>query len=284
MCTRISEISIYPIKSLGTVRLHDSIVARRGLELDRRFMLVDGDGMFLTQRGNPSLACISIEITATDILVGRDGKESLQIPLSALAECFNVEKTVEVWQSSVSAFIATESINSWFSEVLQKDIYLAYMPDASKRTINKLFDSGNDIVSFADAYPVLLANSASLQDLNDRMEDPVPMDRFRPNLVVEGAAAFEEDKWKRVRIGDIAFRITKPSARCVVTTIDQNSGEQHSHEPLKTLATFRKASAVFPFVYGDFDLGTNDVLFGTNLVPETEGGRISIGDELIVID
>ncbi len=284
MVMRISEIAIYPIKSLGAATLRDCVVRRRGLELDRRFMLVDRDGMFLTQRENSSLAGIKVDVTAADILVGSDRNAGLKIPLGELESCFNVPKSVDVWQSRVDALIATEYINNWFSSVLGTEIYLAYMSDDSERPVDKLFNSNDDIVSFADAYPLLLTNKASLAALNDRMEQAVPMNRFRPNVVVEGAAAFEEDRWKRIRIGDATFGVPKPSARCVVTTIDQNSGERHRYEPLRTLAGFRKAAAVFPGSYKGYGLYANDVLFGTNLIPESDGSCISVGDELTVLD
>jgi uncharacterized protein YcbX len=161
------------------------------------------------------------------------------------------------------------------------------MPESTERRVNERFDSGGDIVSFADGYPLLLANEASLEELNERISDSnlrVPMNRFRPNVVVTGTEPFAEDSWKRIRIGETIFRVPKPCARCVTTTVDQAIGEFDGKEPLKTLATFRRPRQVYPETFEAYGFQGNEVLFATNLIPENPGGVIRIGDAVEVLE
>ena len=149
------------------------------------------------------------------------------------------------------------------------------MPDATEREINKKFRQNDEIVSFADGYPFLLIGENSLNDLNKKLETVLPMNRFRPNIVVFGSEAFAEDRWKKIKIGETVFRSTKPCARCVITTIEQRIGVFDGIEPLKTLAEYRKAKDVFPNNFESLDLNENSVLFGQNLIAENFGGNIS---------
>lgn len=274
----ISEINIYPVKSLKGISHGEARVDTRGLEHDRRWMITDDEGNFFTQRELPKMAAISIVLEPDGPRFSASGAEDLLItPRPA-------ERTtgqVQVWSSVCAAEFYGETVNGWFSAVLGTKCRLVYMPESTERAINPLFDTGGDIVSFADGYPIMALGAASLEDLNSRLEAPLPMNRFRPNLVISGTEAYAEDRWKRVRIGDTIFRATKPCARCVITTIDQSKGLFAGKEPLLTLAGYRKAKQLFPEAYAAMGMGGNDVLFGQNLVPEDAGGVIKVGDEVI---
>jgi uncharacterized protein YcbX len=278
---KISEINIYPIKSLGGISLNESIVEKRGLRFDRRWMLVDENADLITQREFSKMATISVEILDDGLRVSTKDFDSLEIPYKP-----NFPETIKVrvWDSFCPALVLENNINEWFSEVLQTKARLVYMPDETKREINKTFNAGGEIVSFADGYPLLVINENSLKTLNEKLEKKIPMNRFRPNLVVEGAEGFSEDVWKKIKIGKTVFRATKPCARCVITTIDQQTGISDIKEPLKTLAKFRKALEVYPNNYEKLGLDKNSVLFGQNLVAENTGEIIKFGDEIVVIE
>lgn len=170
------------------------------------------------------------------------------------------------------------------------------MPDATRRSVNDIFNQNDDIVSFADGYPLMVIGEASLADLNGRIagdnEDgeeadrnvrvPLPMNRFRPNIVVSGSEAYAEDNWVRIKIGEAEFRATKPCARCVITTVDQKNGIFDGKEPLKTLAAYRLARQVIPDRYESLGMNATAVLFGQNLIPETPGATIDVGDAVVL--
>ena len=204
----------------------------------------------------------------------------------SIAEHFDEGKKVEVrvWNSQCEAFLAEENVSDWFSDAFKTKLRLVQMPVSTKRGINKLFNNGDDVVSFADGYPMLIVGENSLRDLNSKLETEIPMDRFRPNLVFSGSDGFIEDKWTKIRVGETVFRVTKPCARCVVTTINQETGVSDDKEPLKTLSKYRKSSDIYPDNFADFGLGKNDVLFGQNLVAENFGREIKVGDGIEVIE
>ena len=251
--------------------MKSSSVENRGLQFDRRWMLVDENNKFLTQREFPKMATIEVEILKNDLSVSSDGK-SLEIPLEINSGETSV---VKVWSSRCRAKIYGKRINNWFSDVLQTDCKLALMPEETARKVNYFYAvHKDDTVSFADGYPILLIGEESLTDLNSRLETPVPMNRFRPNLVVSGTDAFAEDGWKQIKIGGAIFHVVKPCGRCVMTTIDQKNGEKQGTEPLKTLASYRipKRSV------------KRKILFGQNLIVDIAGGMIKIGDKVKVIE
>lgn len=267
----LSEINIYPIKSLGGVSLESSIVENRGLQFDRRWMLVDTTNNFITQREFPKMAAVGVEITKNGLRVSSDSKE-VEIPFETETE---ETKVVKVWSSRCRAKIYGKSINDWFSDILQTDCRLALMSaDAARRVSYFHAVHKDDAVSFADAYPILIANEESLTDLNSRLAAPVPMNRFRPNLVVSGADAFAEDGWKQIAIGGVIFHAVKPCGRCVITTIDQTRGAKQGVEPLRTLAGYRipKRSV------------KKKILFGQSLIAENIGEIIRVGDMIEVIE
>ncbi len=233
---KLSEVNIYPVKSLKGIALAESVVETRGLRYDRRWMLVDADGQFMTQREFPRMALIETSVNGSGLKVCFDGRE-LAVPDEA------AEGPVEVgiWEGPVAAAMFGDDVNGWFSDVLDVECRLVTMPQTTRRRIPPEFavDPDGDQVSFADAYPFLLIGEASLGEVNARLGVPVPMNRFRPNLVVSGSEAFAEDSWKKIRIGETIFHLVKPCARCVLTTVDQATGVKDGKEPLKTLASFR---------------------------------------------
>ena len=267
----LSEINVYPIKSLGGISLKSSIVENRGLQFDRRWMLVDERNEFLTQRNFPTMATIRVEIISDGLRVSSADK-NLEISFKPNT---NETASVKVWSSRCRAQIYESEINEWFSEILNANCKLVLMPEEARRKVNYFYAvHRDDTVSFADGYPFLLIGENSLSNLNARLETPVPMNRFRPNFVVSGSEAFAEDGWKRIKIGGAIFHVVKPCARCVITTIDQTSGEKQSVEPLKTLATFRipKRSV------------KKKILFGQNLIAENAGAVLNVGDEIDAIE
>jgi len=265
---QISEINIYPIKSLKGISLNEAIVEDRGLRHDRRWMLIDTNKRFLTQREVPAMARVALE-SSENGFVARVGNESLEVPFSPATEEYCSAK---IWSSSVRSEIYPDEVNDWFSKAIGTECRLVAMPEGAHRAVNPFYAVRRfkDTVSFADGYPFMLIGQASLDDLNSRLREPVPMNRFRPNFVVTGTDAFAEDKWRIIRIGSTVFHVVKPSERCVLTTVDQTLGEKTGKEPLRTLSIFRTIRG--------------KVLFGENLIAENAGDSIKVGDRLEVLE
>lgn len=267
----VSEINVYPIKSLGGISLKSSAVEKRGLRYDRRWMLVDAENKFLTQRDFPKMAIVGVEILKNGLGVSANGK-SLEVPFETAGDATTV---VKIWSSRCRAKIYGTEINRWFSEALQTDCKLVLMPEETVRKVNYFYAvHKDDAVSFADTQPILLTGEQSLNDLNSRLDAPVPMNRFRPNLIVSGAKAFAEDGWKKIRVGAAVFHVVKACGRCVLTTIDQTSGEKRGAEPLKTLANYRIPQRSVK----------KRILFGQYLIAETIGETLKVGDRVEVIE
>lgn len=269
--------------------LDSAVVEKRGLQFDRRWMLTDKDGMFFTQRETPKMAAVRIELDDDSLRASAEGFGTLEVPMRPES---GVMQNVTVWQSTVEGEVYDGRVGEWFSEVLGRECQLVLMPESTQRHVSEQFDAGEDIVSFADGYPLLLTSEGSLDELNRRIEEnadksvraPIPMNRFRPSVVVRGSEPFAEDDWAKIRVGKAIFRVVKPCGRCVITTTDQEKGEVVGKEPLRTLATFRKASDVRPVGYERFGHGPTSVLFGENLIPETPGVTIRLGDEVEVLE
>ncbi len=288
----VSEINIYPIKSLKGISLKSAIVEERGLQYDRRWMLTTRDGMFFTQREFPKMARISVAVESGQLKVESEGHGVMNVPFEP---DMGERGRVTIWNSVCDAEIYSGQVSEWFSDVLGTNCQLVYMPDTSRRGVNPRFDKGGEVVSFADGYPLMVIGEGSLANLNNRIAEaheesdgvaefqPLPMDRFRPNLVVSEIDAFAEDSWQKIRIGEAEFRSTKPCARCVMTTVEQSSGEFTGKEPLKTLASYRMAKEVIPQIYESLGVNPNDVLFGQNLIAENPGATINVGDKIVVL-
>ncbi|HKP68216.1 MAG TPA: MOSC domain-containing protein [Pyrinomonadaceae bacterium] len=265
---KLTELNIYPVKSLKGIALQSATVETRGLQYDRRWMLVDHDRQFFTQREVPAMARVKIEVGPDGLTASMNGNRISVVPEMETGEMDDVT----VWGSTVKGAFYGQDIDDWFSDALETKCRLVSMPESTKRMLPAEFAVRveEDHVSFADGYPFLLIGQSSLDDLNTRLEDQVPMNRFRPNFVVEGSSPFEEDEWKRIRIGSTEFHLVKPCARCVMTTVDQDAGVKTGKEPLKTLSEYR-----------NFD---GKVLFGQNLIAESVGGVVRVGDEVTVLE
>lgn len=266
---KVAEINIFPVKSLSGISLGECSVEDRGFEHDRRWLLVDADYNFLTQREFPEMCLLRPRIEK-DFLSISDGRgNEISISLRSESEKY---KRVKIWSSSVKAQVYEDEINGWFSEYLQTECRLVAMTEKSDRKVNPVYAvrKFSDTVSFADGYPYMLICENSLSDLNNKLNEPLPMNRFRPNLVIGGAKAFAEDNWKKIKIGETIFHIVKPCDRCVVTTIDQEHGVKDGVEPLKTLAEFRRKNS--------------KVLFGQYLIAENAGGVIKVGDQVEILE
>lgn len=267
----ISEITVYPIKSLGGISVESSVVKEKGLQFDRRWLLVNEKNEFLTQRNFPSMATLSIQIENNNLRIS-DNENQMIIPLeSTIGEA----ATVKIWSDRVSAAVYEKTVNDWFSSVLGINCRLVSMAETAGRKVNYFYAlHKEDTVSFADACPFLLIGENSLSDLNEKLDKPIPMNRFRPNFTVSGAAAFAEDNWRRVKIGETIFQIVKPCARCTVTTINQQTGISDGHEPLKTLAGYRIPKRSIK----------KKIIFGQYLIAENPGKEIKIGDAVEILE
>lgn len=261
----LEEINIYPVKSLGGISLKSSQVLKKGLAFDRRWMLVDESGLFLSQRKFPKMALVSLSMTSNALhFIHQDfPSKPFQIGLN---EQLEKQMEVTVWEDTFIAPLVSQKADEWFSKVLGRNCHLVRMDEAPLREKKLEETDGETQVSFADGYPILIAGQASLQDLNNRLKNEVSMLRFRPNLVFSGGAAFEEDEWGEFELGTTQLLGIKPCARCLMTTVNPRTGIIENPEPLKTLSTYRKQG--------------NKVFFGSNFVCLNEG-QVSIGDAFI---
>jgi uncharacterized protein YcbX len=261
---QISELYIYPIKSLAGIAVKEAVVTAMGFEHDRRWMLADENNRFISQREVPKLALMQVTIEQDGLRVTHKIKrDSIAIPFKSSG----IEVAVTVWDDTCTGEYVSNEIDEWFTVILDINCRLVYMPDTSKRIVDQRYARGNAITSFSDAYPFLIIGQASLDDLNSRLGEALPMNRFRPNIVFTGGKPYEEDLFAHFKTGDINFYGVKLCDRCVMTTIDQNSLAK-AKEPLKTLAEYRRKN--------------NKILFGQNLVHDGDG-VIAIGDQLQII-
>ncbi|MBN8614650.1 MAG: MOSC domain-containing protein [Deltaproteobacteria bacterium] len=254
---RLSSIVVYPIKSCGPIALDRAVVTRRGLLHDRRFMIVETSGRFVTQREEPRLTQVKTAIEGDALIVEAADHGRVETALVPDGGELGATRAVTVWRSTLEA-PEVPALSAFFTRFLARDVACVAMTDTIHRAINPKHANEGDEVSFADGYPLLLASESSRRDLEARAGVPLVMARFRPNVVVEGATAWDEDHWSHVSIGGVLFRAPKPCARCVITTLDPETG-QADKEPLKTLATFRRVDG--------------EVMFGLNLVPVFEEGE-----------
>lgn len=270
MPATLTGLFLYPVKSLRGLAVTSAAVDALGLVGDRRFLVVDDTGRFLTQRSHPRLALIATALTADALVLSAPGTSPLHVSRAASARA--TLRSVSVWKSeNLLADDCGPDATAWFTSFLGTAAHLVRIGENFRRPILKpKYAQPGDVVSFADAFPFLILGEASLADLNDRLvavgAEPVPLDRFRTNLLVSGSVAFAEDTWPRFRIGEIVFRSGGPCSRCIMTTTDQATGERRGPEPLRTLATYRR-DAVDP----------SDVNFGQNLIHETKSGVLRIG-------
>jgi len=257
--TTLSKLIYYPIKACRGHEVDAANVERMGLEDDRRMMVVTTDGYFLTQRDYPKLALVTPSISGEELTLTTSGMDTISLPIRKAGPT----TSVVIWHSHhVEAIDQGDQAAKWFSAHLGASVRLVHIADGYLRTLDEKYVlNADDHTGFADGYPILLASQESLDDLNARLDFPVPMNRFRPNVVVQGCEPFAEDEWDCIRIGEVEMAIVKPCARCVVTTIDKETLNQ-SKEPLKTLASYRTR--------------TGGAMFGQNVIPLNEG-RLRLG-------
>jgi uncharacterized protein len=250
----ISSLIYYPIKSCRGFEVESANVERMGLQHDRRMMVTTPEGEFLTQREFPNLALVTPKLINGTLELSAPNYDSIQVNIQSSG----TPLSVDIWKSKgVQAIDQGEDAAEWFSDWLGTEVRLVHIADGYKRRVNGAYAVNNDDhTSFSDGYPILLVSEEGLADLNMRLESPVPMNRFRPNIVVRGCGPFDEDSWNRIKAGDVELAVVKPCARCVVTTIDKDTLEK-SKEPLKTLGKYRKHA-----------LGA---IFGQNVIPLNEG-------------
>ena len=251
--TVISGLSIYPVKSCREIKLNSTLVESFGLEHDRRWMIVDENGLMLTQRKISEMCLINVKLTESGLLLNTsvmNNSLSVKIP--------NVKnkRFVKVWNDKCQAYDAGDEAANWLSNALPTTCRLVYFPNDEFRQVDLTYANKGDKTAFSDGFPLLLISQASLDDLNSRLNTPVMMNRFRANIIVSGCQPFAEDKWKKIRVGNIFFRIVKPCSRCVIPGINIETAEREE-EPVKTLVSYRKRD--------------NKIFFGQNVIADNFG-------------
>ncbi|MBV8215773.1 MAG: MOSC domain-containing protein [Verrucomicrobia bacterium] len=260
---RVTRLAIYPVKGLGGQLLEEVEVQDRGFAWDRRWMLVGEDHRFLSQRQLPKMATVKAAVTGEELVLSHRSSQ-IAVPLTPPKTAPKIQVTI--WNDAVEAMFLPNA-GQWLSEILHHRCDLVFMPDTTLRAVNPAFARPGDIVGFADAYPILLIGEASIANLNTRLSEPVPVDRFRPNIVVSSQEPFIEDQWGEMEIGSALLCGTKACDRCAVPTIDQLTGEHTGPEPIRTLSGYRR--------FGD------GVYLGQNLTIRRTG-RIGLGDVVSV--
>lgn len=262
MPVTLSAIYLYPVKSCRGISVTAAQLNAWGLQGDRNWLVVDGAGRFLTQRTVPRLALVETALDATALRLDAPGQETLEVPFSSTGAVTEVE----IWRDRCLATDQGEAAAQWFSNFLEQDCRLVRIGQGYDRPVAE-YDASVQ-VSFADAYPLLLISEASLADLNQRLPEPIPMNRFRPNLVVSGCDPYAEDTWQQIQIGPVRFEVAKACERCVITTTDQATGTRAGTEPLKTLAAYRRVG--------------KGVIFGQNLVHRAMGA-LEVGSSVEIL-
>ena len=264
----LTRITFYPLKSGAGIDLDAGDVEPCGLCGDRRWMAVDGDGVCVTARERPQLVRMRAEPSGDGLRLEMDGREPLAVPYP---DAGAPAARVWIWGQSCSALDAGDTAARWMSDAIDKPVRLVAMDDRFKRRPDPDCTLPDDEVSFADCYPVLAIGRSSLDDLNIRTPAPTSMRRFRPNFVIGGGAPYEEDGWRRIRIGSMEFAGVENCERCELPTVDPETGIPDARrEPMRTLARYRRRA-------------TGGVFLGQNLVPRTTG-TVRVGDRVVVLE
>jgi len=261
---QLSELLVYPVKSCAGIAVTDWPLDARGLRHDRSLMVVDArSGVFLTQREIPALALVRPSLHGGALRLTTPGG-STDLRLDGPP---GPTRRVTVWEHTGPATDCGEGAAILLSDHVRRDVRIVAVPRDHERTAESQYAGPDVAVGFSDGYPLLLIGAASLEALNSRLPSPLPMNRFRPNLVVTGAAPFAEDGWDSIRVGEALIDIVKPCARCAITTVDQSTGIRSGAEPLRALGTFRR--------------GDRGVMFGQNAVHRSLG-TLRVGDDVQV--
>jgi len=270
MTVRIAALYVYPVKSCKGTELTQAQLTRTGLQGDRHWMLVNRSGKFLTQRELPRMALIKPTVSSNVLRLAAPGMQSIEV--SQRDDCH--ERIVTVWRDTLTALDEGDTISEWLSQFLQKEVRLVRFHPQHRRLSNPEWTGDIEaLTEFTDGYAMLVISEASLVDLNSRLPEsaggPLPMNRFRPNIVLSGLDAYAEDRIYELHAGDVRLRVVKPCTRCSITTTDQTSGEVHDDEPIKTLKTYR------------WDAALRGVTFGQNVILIAGvGAALSVGQEL----
>jgi uncharacterized protein YcbX len=270
MRPNLSAINLFPMKSGAPLPRKQATVEPRGLAGDRRWMVVDAEGKFVTGRELSRLTLVRATPDGNALQLAAPGMPALHV---GAPDPHGARIDTAVWGADVTPLLAGAAAHAWLSTFIGVDLRLVHMDDACTRRVKAKYDGrygrDEDVVSFADAFPLLLISQAALDQLNGKLAQPVPMLRFRPNLVVAGTTPHAEDDWRRIRIGAIEFEVVKACVRCVFTTVDFERGERDpSGEPLRTLISYRRTP--------------DGVTFGQNLIPRGSG-VLRVGDALEVL-
>jgi len=271
MAAVISRLLLYPIKGCRGVSLRSAQLASTGLTVgdigDREWVVVDEDGQFLSQRELPRMALIGTRLTSTALLLSAPGMLSLEIPFASEGDVLRIR----VWNDELDAVTQGRVADQWFSDFLGRRARLMRFDPLARRLSKREYTGATEApYKFADAFALLVTSEASLADLNARLQakglEPVDIDRFRPNIVLDGVDAFEEDYAREVRVGDAVLELVKPCVRCTVPSVDPARGEQGT-EPGDTLAAYRDK------------VDAGGVTFGVNAIVATGAGReLRVGD------
>ena len=260
----LAAIHCYPLKSARGHALSSATMDRFGLVGDRRWMLVDERGRFCSQRRLPAMALIEVVPTAGGLRIAVGG-DAIEVPEpDPRGACV----IATVWEDTVVAPVAAPATNAWLSDRLGEAVRLGHCPESALRGVEPGYAPPGQLVAFADGYPLLVVTEAALDGLNERLATPVPMDRFRPNLVLRGAPAHAEDGWRRLRIGTATVTLVKPCSRCVVPSIDQRTGLRDPNINA-ALASYRRRDGV--------------IYFGMNAIAEA-GAAFRVGDPVTLLD
>ena len=248
----ISELAIYPVKSLAQVVLDESRIDRFGLVQDRRWMVIDRDGVFITQRQHARMCLVQPEFSGNKLKLKAPGMSDLIV---ADAD-EKIIRRVTVWEDKCNAYDCGNDAAEWLSQFLEIDCRLMYFPEDENRLVDQKYANSGDHTAFSDGFPILLTSNASLDDLNSKLDKSVPMQRFRSNIVISGCKPFEEDNWRILRIGELTLNVVKPCSRCSIPNIDVATADR-CEEPIKALSTYRKKN--------------NKIFFGQNVIANGKG-------------
>jgi len=255
----LSSIAVYPVKSLAGIQANSWPVTEKGFQHDRKWMIIDSNRQFLSQRKLPEMALIKTALTDQSLILSAPGRENLSLPIEPVdGQIINST----IWHDQCDARSVSTEADQWLSDFLKLDCRLVYQPDEVIRPVDSNYGQPTDKVAFSDGFPFLIISENSLAALNNEMQLNLPMTRFRPNLVISGCPAYEEDRWREISIGAIDFRLPKPCSRCSIPTIDPETA-QTGKEPLIALNRTRKWQ--------------NNVYFGQNAL-HNQCGLLTVGD------